>query len=259
MLAGVRHHKIKEMVDERGTIRVTELSQMLGVTDETIRRDLERLEGQGKLLRTHGGAISIKQEEDDVPHFQREVINKEEKISVAKEAIKLIEDGDIIFLDASSSALYLARLIPDMHLTVLTNSIQICVALAGHTQIQVICTGGTLSARSMSYVGQVALNTLDSYYVDKLFFSCKGLDEEWGISDGNELQALVKQKVIDRATKRILLLDHSKLGKKAFARISSSSSIDTIIVDSKAEQVQLEFLREQGTKIVLPELIKEAY
>ncbi|WP_153730471.1 DeoR/GlpR family DNA-binding transcription regulator [Sporosarcina obsidiansis] len=259
MLAGVRHHKIKEMVDERGTIRVTELSQMLGVTDETIRRDLERLEGQGKLIRTHGGAMSTKQEEDDVPHFQREVINKDEKISVAKEAIKLIEEGDIIFLDASSSALYLARLIPDMRLTVLTNSIQICVVLSGHSKIQVISTGGNLSSRSMSYVGQVALNTLDSYYVDKLFFSCKGLDEDWGISDGNELQALVKQKIIERATKRILLLDHSKLGKKAFARIAGCSNIDTIIVDSKTEQDQLDFLKEQGTEIVLPELVKEAH
>ena len=255
MLAGVRHHKIKEMVDEKGTIRVTELSKMLGVTDETIRRDLERLESEGKLIRTHGGAMSTK-EEEDVPHFQREVIHQDEKMSVAKEALKLIEEEDIIFLDASSSALYLARLIPDMRLTVLTNSIQVCVVLSGHSKITVISTGGTLSARSMSYVGQAALNTLDFYYVDKFFFSCKGLDEAWGISDGNELQALVKQKVIERATKRILLLDHSKLGKKAFARISSCSVIDTIIVDSYTKQEQLHFLKEQGTKILYPETEK---
>lgn len=256
MLAGVRHHKIKELVDEKGTIRVTELSKMLGVTDETIRRDLERLEGQGKLTRTHGGAMSAK-EEEDVPHLQREVINKQEKISVAKEALKLIEEEDIIFLDASSSALYLARLIPDIRLTVLTNSIQVCVVLSTHSKITVISTGGTLSARSMSYVGQAALNTLDFYYVDKLFFSCKGLDEAWGISDGNELQALVKQKVIERATKKILLLDHSKLGKKAFARISSCSVIDTIIVDSHTKHDQLSFLKKQGTTILFPASEKE--
>ncbi|WP_342515327.1 DeoR/GlpR family DNA-binding transcription regulator [Sporosarcina sp. FSL K6-1522] len=250
MLVGARQNKIISTVNEHETVRVSELSKLFGVTEETIRRDLEKLEAKGKLMRTHGGAISIKEEEDDLPYFQREVINKKEKMSVAKAAAKYIEEHDIIFLDASSTALYLARLIPNMSLTVLTNSIQICAELAKNTQIRVICTGGALSPNSMSFVGSLTVQNLESYYVDKLFFSCKGIHETWGVSDSNELQALVKQKMIHTADKKYLLLDHTKLNKKAFAHIEKIDAIDVLIIDEGATDTALEPLKERNIKII---------
>lgn len=233
MLVAVRHNKIVSTLNERETIRVSELSALCGVTEETIRRDLEKLEAQGKLARIHGGAISIK-DDDDLPHFKREVINKKEKMSVAKEAVKYIEENDIVFLDASSTALYLARFIPNINLTVLTNSIQICTELAKNSNIRVVCTGGTLSPNSMSFVGPLTLQTIESYYVNKVFFSCKGIHEEWGISDSNELQSLVKRKMIQMADKKYLLLDHTKLNKRAFAHIEKVDAVDVLIIDSNA-------------------------
>ena len=252
MLVAVRHNKIISTLNERETIRVSELSTLCGVTEETIRRDLEKLEAKGKLVRIHGGAISIRDEED-LPHFQREVINKKEKMSVAKEAVKYIEENDIIFLDASSTALYLARFIPNMKLTVLTNSIQVCAELAKNPSIGVINTGGMLSPNSMSFVGPLTLQTLESYYVNKMFFSCKGLHEDWGISDSNELQALVKRKAIQMADKKYLLLDSTKLGNRAFSHIEKTNTVDVLIIDSNTGMESLVPFEKQGLKVIKAE------
>lgn len=250
MLVTVRHNKIISMLKEHGTVRVSELSEACGVTEETIRRDLEKLEKQGELFRIHGGAVAIKDKEGELHHAQREVINKQEKIDVAKEAVKYIEENDIIFLDASSAALYLARLIPNVNLTVLTNSIQICTELAKNSNIRIICAGGTLSTKSMSFVGQLTVQTLDSYYVNKLFFSCKGIHNDWGISDSNELQSLVKRKMIQMADKKYLLLDHTKLESKAFAHIEKVDVIDYLIIDSKAPDESLAAFEKKEIQVI---------
>ncbi len=250
MLVAARHEKIIATLNERKTIRVSELSKLCSVTEETIRRDLEKLEGLGKLSRIHGGATLLKDEDEELSHLQREVINKKEKMSVAKEAVKYIEENDIIFLDASSTALYLARFIPNIKLTVLTNSIQICTELSKNSNIQVVCTGGILSHNSMSFVGPLTLKTLESYYVNKLFFSCKGIHEDWGISDSNELQSLVKRKMIQMADKKYLLLDHTKTDKKAFAHIAKIEEIDVLIIDSKATSESLAFFVEKQIQII---------
>lgn len=250
MLVAVRHNKILSTLNSRGTIRVSELSTLCGVTEETIRRDLEKLESQGNLTRIHGGAISLQKVDEDLPHVEREVINKKEKMSVAKEAVKYIEENDIIFLDASSTTLYLARFIPNINLTVLTNSIKICAELAKNSNIQVICTGGTLYPNSMSFVGPLTVQTLESYYVNKLFFSCKGIHEEWGISDSNELQALVKRKIIQMAEKKYLLLDHTKVNKKAFANIDKADAVDVIIIDSNATDEMIGGFEKQEIQVI---------
>ena len=250
MLITVRHNKILSMLNEQETVRVSEMSEACGVTEETIRRDLEKLENQGKLARIHGGAIAIKDKESDLSHLQREVLNKKEKMAVAREAVKFIEENDIIFLDASSTALYLARLIPNIELTVLTNSIQICMELSKNSNIRVICAGGTLSPKSMSFVGPLTLQTLESYYVNKLFFSCKGLHDEWGISDSNELQSLVKRTMMQMADKKYLLLDHTKLESKAFAHIDKVDAIDYLIIDDEAADESLAAFKEKGIQVI---------
>lgn len=250
MLVAERHERIISTINEKQTARVSELSKICNVTEETIRRDLEKLEAKGKLVRIHGGAISTRNEEEDLPHFEREIINKKEKKSVAKEALNYIEENDILFLDASSTALYLARLIPNIKLTVLTNSIHICMELSKRSNIQVISTGGTLYPNSMSFAGPLTLQTLTGYYVNKVFFSCKGLHEQWGISDSNELQALVKARVLQMAEKKYLLLDHTKINKRAFSHIEKVSAVDVLIIDQHAHDELLKPIEAQGVKVV---------
>ena len=255
MLVPERHKKIINIVNENKTARVSELSKILKVTEETIRRDLEKLESEKKLARTHGGAISTQEEEEgDIPYFQREVMNQQEKMAVAKLAVTLIQEDDIIFLDASSTALYLAKLLPNKKITVLTNALRVAAELANQTHIQVIVAGGNLSPTSLSLVGPLTVSTLERYHVNKVFFSCKGLHKDWGISDSNEQQAIVKRKMIEMADQKILLLDHTKLNKKAFAHIEKEEVINTIIIDELANETYLKYFEEKNIKISYAQL-----
>lgn len=143
MLVAERYEKIVSLVNERGSIRVSELSDLCQVTEETIRRDLDRLEQAGRLRRSHGGAVSVKDAatHPEIPYAVREITNADEKKRIALEAIKRIQPKDRILLDASSTAWYMATDVPDVALTVLTNSIKVATELSSKEKIEVISTG----------------------------------------------------------------------------------------------------------------------
>ncbi|GIO30086.1 MULTISPECIES: DeoR/GlpR family DNA-binding transcription regulator [Paenibacillus] len=253
MLVAERYDKIVSLVNERGSIRVSELSELCGVTEETIRRDLDRLEQQGKLRRSHGGAVSVKETQAETPYFEREVMHQEEKKRIAKAAVALIEPHDRIALDASSTAWYMASILPDIPLTVLTNSIKVALELSSKEKIEVISTGGILAARSLSYVGPMAERSLEAYYVEKAFVSCKGVHPERGISESNELQAMVKHKLIKQAANVYLLADASKIGVQAFTHVAGWEEIDTVITDSHIAGTDARLLREKGIELIVAE------
>ncbi|WP_028610248.1 DeoR/GlpR family DNA-binding transcription regulator [Paenibacillus harenae] len=245
MLVAERYDKIVQLVNERGSIRVTELSELCQVTEETIRRDLDRLEQAGRLRRSHGGAVSVKDQQPEIPYFEREVTRADEKKRIAEAAVRLIQPQDRILLDASSTAWYMAASMPDIPLTVLTNSIKVAMELSGKERIEVISTGGILAARSLSYVGPLAERSLDAYHVDKAFFSCKGVHMERGVSESNELQARIKQKMVGMAEQVILLADSSKFGVQAFTHVADMSEIDAVITDTHLSGELLAQLKEK--------------
>ncbi len=232
MLVAERYDKIVQLVNERGSIRVTELSELCQVTEETIRRDLDRLEQAGRLRRSHGGAVSVKEQQPEIPYFEREIVRADEKRSIAEEAIKLILPGERVLLDASSTAWYMAQSMPDIPLTVLTNSIKVAMELAGKERIEVISTGGILASRSLSYVGPLAERSLDAYHVDRAFLSCKGVHLDRGVSESNELQARIKHRMVGMADEVVLLADSSKFGVQAFTHVAELGAIHRIITDN---------------------------
>lgn len=249
MLVAERYEKIVKLVGERGSIRVSELSELCQVTEETIRRDLDRLESEGRLRRSHGGAVSIKEQQSEIPYFEREVTNAEEKKRIAQEAVGWIQPHDRVLLDASSTAWYMASYLPDIPLTVLTNSIKVATELSGKEKIVVISTGGQLARGSLSYVGPLAERSLDAYHVDKLFLSCKGVHLERGISESNEMQALVKKKMIDIAEQVILLADSSKFGVRAFTHVAELTEADAVITDRGLSPDTVSQLQERGFSV----------
>lgn len=252
MLVPERHSKIMEIIAEKKNVRVQELSKALLVTEETIRRDLEKLEAQNKLQRTHGGATAIENTEDDeIPFHDRKVLNKDAKLEVAKKAVKLINEGDILFLDASTTALYLAKLLPNMKLTVLTNSILVSIELSKNSKIEVALTGGTISKSSLSLVGPTAVRTIEKFYVNKVFFSCKGFHKDWGISDSNEQQANIKRKIIKNSDQVILLLDSSKIDQRSFAHIDEKSILDYLVIDSGANEEYVNSIISENTLLLI--------
>ncbi|WP_270169465.1 DeoR/GlpR family DNA-binding transcription regulator [Paenibacillus sp. SYP-B4298] len=246
MLVAERYDFIVQVVNEKGSIRVSELSELCQVTEETIRRDLDKLEQAGKLRRSHGGAVSVKDNQAEIPYSEREITHIEEKKRIAAAAVSYIEPRDRILLDASTTAWYMASILPDIPLTVLTNSVKVTLELSSKEKIQVISTGGILAPRSLSYVGPLAERSLEMYHVDKAFISCKGVHLERGISESNEQQALIKSKMVGMAETVFLLADYSKFGIKAFTHVAHLSDVDVVISDDKLgleEQRALQELR----------------
>jgi DeoR/GlpR family transcriptional regulator of sugar metabolism len=250
MLVAERHEKITSIVNEKGSIRVSELSQIFKVTEETIRRDLEKLENEGKLQRSHGGAVSIRENEIEAPYFEREIRNVKEKMAVADEAIKYVSINDRIILDASTTAWYMSKRLPDIPLTVLTNSMKVAMELANREKVTVITVGGTMLQKSLSFVGPQTNNALEYYHVNKAFISCQGIHAERGISDSNEMQALVKKKMIEISDTVYLLADYSKFGVQAFSRIAPIQTINYMITDSKTKKEHIQAFEDLPIKVI---------
>ncbi|HWL11375.1 MAG TPA: DeoR/GlpR family DNA-binding transcription regulator [Ureibacillus sp.] len=254
MLVAERHKKIVEVVNEKLSVRVTELSKIFQVTEETIRRDLEKLEKENLLRRSHGGAVSIKDEQTEVSYAEREITNASEKRSIAIEAVKLIQPGDQIVLDASTTAWYMAKEMPDLPLTVLTNSIKVAIELSKKEQVKVISTGGMLQPKSLSYVGPLAERSLNMYHVNKAFLSCKGVHVDAGLSDSNEWQALLKRQMISIADKTILMADSTKFGVRTFAQITDIQRIGYVITDDHIDESFCRALEEKGVRVKTVEI-----
>jgi DeoR family L-fucose operon activator len=250
MLVAERWQKIHQLVNERGSMRVTELSELCQVTEETIRRDLDKLESEGKLIRSHGGAISVKEAQAETPYFERETTHADLKLSIAQKAVSFIRESERILLDASSTAWYMAKILPDIPLTVLTNSIKVALELSQKEKVQVISTGGLLSPRSLSYVGPLAERSLDMYHVDKVFLSCKGLHLEKGISESNELQALIKKKMIGISDQTFLLADHSKFGVQSLTQVAAWNDIHKLITDHQTDKQFVSEIRSKHVDVI---------
>lgn len=249
MLVAERHRKIVDVVNEKVSVRVTELSKIFKVTEETIRRDLEKLEKENLLRRSHGGAVSIQDEQTEISYTEREITNAAQKRAIAIEAVKLIEPGDQIVLDASTTAWYMAKEMPDLPLTVLTNSIKVAVELSKKEQVRVISTGGMLQPKSLSYVGPLAERSLNMYHVNKAFISCKGVHIDAGLSDSNEWQALLKKQMMFIADQTILLADSTKFGVRTFAQIKEIQNIGRVITDDSIDDSYTRALEEKGVQL----------
>lgn len=251
MLVAQRHQKIVELVNERSSIRVTELSEIFSVTEETIRRDLEKLEKETKLKRSHGGAVSLQEDDSEIHFSERVITNVNEKKVIAYEAAKRIVEGDRIILDASTTAWYMSKALPNIPLTVITNSTKVVMELSKKEKIEVISTGGRLLSKSLSFVGPIAEKSLTMYHVNKTFLSCKGIHLEEGLSDSNEGQALLKKKMIERSDAVILMVDSSKFGKLAFSLIVPPSEVDEVITDREIDEASRKLLEKRNVKLTI--------
>lgn len=252
MLVAERHKKLTTIVNENGSSRVSELSRIFHVTEETIRRDLEKLEDEGKLKRSHGGAVSVKVNGLESPYFEREIRNVKEKMEVAEAAVKYVSNNDRIILDASTTAWYMAKILPNIPVTVVTNSLKVAMELSNREKISVITAGGTLLQKSLSFVGPQTTNALEHYHVNKAFISCQGIHASRGIRDSNEMQALVKKKMIEISDETYLLADYSKFGLQAFSKVAPIEEIDLIITDSNTSKEQIQEFEEYRVKIIRP-------
>lgn len=251
MLALERQREILAVLAEKGGVRVTELAQRFDVTEETIRRDLDKLESDGKLVRSHGGAVI--QGEAETPYWQREFVNAQQKDAIAREAAKILEEGDTLILDASSTSWFLARRLPDFPLTVITNSLQVMLVLGERAHCKVISPGGTLVHASLSFVGSEAQLALRRYHARRLFMSCRAFDLQRGACDISEEQAMVRRVMMEISDECNLLMDSSKLGLRSLSVIAPPTAFTRIITDDKADPEFCHSMQQLGLALVRAE------
>jgi len=254
VLAEDRRRKITELLDESGSVRVREISRLFEVTEETTRRDLEQLERDGYLTRTHGGAIKNSLDQQEVAFHIRNMRNHEEKRAIGQKALDYIEDGEVIALDASTTALQLARVLKEgtkKDIVVITHALKVVMTLADNAMITVISTGGILDHRTMSFVGPLAENALANYNIKKAFISCKGLTVEDGITESTDVQARIKEHLIKGAKEVFMLADHDKFGKAALATVSSVNMINKIITDNGTTEEELNRFLSVGIEVII--------
>ncbi len=253
MLALERRNIILEKLQEEKRVVVSELSAQFGVSEETIRRDLEKMEKEGLVTKSYGGAILNESTSIDMPFNVRKKVNVAGKQRLAELAAEQIKDGDHIILDASSTSVFIAKAIKDKkNLTILTNSIEIIIELSDMPDWNIICSGGSLKEGYLALVGPKALESLSSFNADKAFFSCKGIDIERGITDGNEMFTQIKQVMMHSAARSILAVDSSKFDRIAFSRLCDVKDMQTIIMDRKPEERWLSFLGRCGVECIYP-------
>ncbi|ENN8376471.1 DeoR/GlpR transcriptional regulator [Providencia rettgeri] len=249
MLQAERHKLICSHVSQNGSALVRDLAQLCLVSQETIRRDLTTLERENRIIRSFGGAVAIDQEEmpmvnvmpssvklsqmvDGAESFRKRTEeHPDAKMKISKAALKLIQPGDCIMLDNSSTCWFLARQIPDIDITVVTNSVKIIQALACRDRVRVIGIGGEYSERHDDFHGPIAESIIRSFQIKTLFLSCQGFNIENGIRDGSEINSKLKNIMLQVSENKVLLADNSKLGKYAFSQVCTFDDIDVLITN----------------------------
>lgn len=231
MLAPDRHRRILRLIGTHGSVRTTDVARSLSVTEETVRRDFEKLEADGQINRTHGGAIRGESGKRDLPFSSRESMNIYAKRAIARQALRHIEPGDTILLDASSTALELARHLPDRQTTVLTNALKVAIELTDRPLVQVVMIGGVVNPRSLSCTGPLTDHAIECYNVQKAFFSCRGVDGERGLSEANAEQAQLKRRFLALSDRTFLLADDTKLSLRASFFFARTSEVDVLITN----------------------------
>lgn len=255
MLALERQKRIVEILNADGSVLVSKLSEELDVTEETIRRDLEKLEKQEVLIRTHGGAVPVDENDYELSLEKRKNTNITAKEKLAKEAVKFVKPWDTIFLDASTTTFYMAKEIKKMqNVTVITNSVRVINELSGLKDVKVIGIGGLLS-QNQSFVGSLAEDTIEkNYFANKMFFSSKGIMEEdtW-VLESNEQECAIKQKMINNSTERYFICDKSKIGRVGFVKLLPFEKINYFISDYKPSDKWTEIFNEESVKLITVE------
>lgn len=253
MLAVERRNRILEKLQREKKVIVSELSREFQVSEETIRRDLERLDQDGFAVKSYGGAVLNEKSGLDMPFHVRKKENPEGKRKIAALMEGIIEDGEHIILDPSTTAVSIARALKGKEkLTVITNSIEVMLELSDVPDWNIISSGGSLKEGYLALVGPRAIEGLGAFNVEKAVFSCKGIDMEKGITDGNELFSQAKQTMMKSAKQRILAVDHSKFGKVAFSRICGIHDVDLVVTDEKPSAEWLEVFGKNGICCLYP-------
>ena len=227
-----RAQAILSLLSRNGSMSVEALSRELFVSAPTIRRDLNEMQRSGMLLRTHGGAVPLADGQIEMPIGMRNVLHLPEKLRLARAAAGLVHSGNVIFIDASSTALHIIDHLSQVEgLVVLTNSIQ-AMLLLQKAGIRTYCTGGAMIGQSLALAGSAAERMIADFNIDLMFFSSRGVNAQGWIVDYGEEETELRRLLIRQAGRRVFLCDQSKFGVSCTYHVARLADMDFIITDA---------------------------
>ncbi|WP_337596141.1 DeoR/GlpR family DNA-binding transcription regulator [Ruthenibacterium lactatiformans] len=246
MLAAERQNVIRTMLLENKEVSVADLSKYFNVSFETIRRDLKVLENDGFAEKTYGGAV-LRQRVRNTADFKTleniMISTKERLASIAK---RFIVSDDCIYIDFSTTCLNIARILGDVPLNVVSNSLEVLSTLSEKPMISVFSSAGFWDEKNRAFMGRGALNSLSQFHFDKAFISCRAISMEHGISDKTEQEADIRQMAIECSNEVYLVADHTKFDKTAFVRTAGFDKITALITDTPLNDGWKSFLAERS-------------
>jgi DeoR family fructose operon transcriptional repressor len=252
MYAEERQRWIVERARAGGRVEVAAIADELGVTTETVRRDLTTLERHALLRRVHGGAIPIERLGFEPALAARDGVLTAEKERIARIALAELPDEGSILLDAGTTTARLAEALPnDRELVVLTNALPIAMSLSIRPNITVLILGGKVRGRTQAAVDAWALQALADSYVDVAFIGTNGISPERGLTTPDTTESAVKRGMIHAARRSVVLADHTKVGQNHLSRFAGLDEIDTFITDTGVDAQIADELRAQGLKVLL--------
>jgi DeoR family fructose operon transcriptional repressor len=252
MYATERHQQILETARSMGRVEVAGLARDLAVTPETVRRDLTALERRGVLRRVHGGAIPVERLGVEPGVADREGHAAGQKERIARAALDELPDGGSIIIDAGTTTVRLAQMLPlDRELTVVTHSLPVANLLVSRPNISLHLLGGVVRGRTLAAVGDWTKAQIADVFADVAFMGTNGISVERGLTTPDIAEASVKRALIDAARRTVVLADHTKFGREDFARVAPLSIIDTVITDIELDGELAEDIENAGPRLVI--------
>jgi DeoR family fructose operon transcriptional repressor len=250
-LPAERYRRIQELLRERHVVRVSTLAELLGVSEVTIRRDLEALERRGVLERTYGGAVLVHRMRTEPRYFEAIVSHPEEKRAIGRAAAELVEPGDTVFFNGGTTTLEVFRHLSAPGVRVITNHVGMALEAADR-DIELILVGGQFRAQSSSVVGPFATEALRRVHADKAFIGVEGVSLRSGLTTPSPQEAEIARLMMERTRGPVTVVaDHSKLGTVADFVIAPLEEVDRIVVDAGIEDEYREQLAAADVEVVV--------
>jgi DeoR/GlpR family transcriptional regulator of sugar metabolism len=250
-----RMQQVLQMLETRDSVQVTELAETFAVSEVTVRNDLSELARQGLVARVRGGVRPLQRGQFELGFDFRLRLEVERKQAIARAAAAMIDDGEAIALDASTTAYYLAlELRAKRELVVVTNGILIAASLADAPGINVLVTGGMLRLSAMSLVGDLGADLLRATRINKGFLGARGLSLDRGLMDLNPDEVRIKQEMADACERVIAIVDGTKWHRSALLSYVPAKAVHAIVTDTSAPAEQVEAWRSRGVDVVTAEV-----
>lgn len=246
-----RRTQIADLIKQQRTVKNAELMERFGISIETVRRDLDYLEKQGVLRKVYGGAVVTMLLNSEPEYASRAEMKHRQKDQIAKEAVKLIQPGDAVYLGVGTTVQAMVQYMKNIGpITVFTNTLRTAVELSEIADCTVILSGGRLRAKELTLSEFPSEENLDHFNIDKAFIGIGGITEE-GITDFHTGEARLHRRMIENAVQSVALADSGKMGLRAMNKVCTLKEIDLVITDDEAPVQAVAALESNGAKVIL--------